>query len=753
MLRPLPFIDEEQVAIFWAPYSWTEEEFDFIRERIPVFESVGAYSNADVTLRGDAASTYLEAAVVSSELFDVLGVQPFLGRTFQHGHDRVGAEPVIVLSYGVWQQEFGADRDVVGRTVHVNGVPTTVLGVMPQGFYFPSIEMRAWLPLNLDPSARSYRSNSWLVLVGRTQSWATDAHARDGLARLGDALRERFTYSETSIKARTPVVTPIREYLVGDTRPAILLLMAAVSLLLVLACANVMALALTRGLDRVDEMAVRAALGAGRVRLSIQVLAETVLLGLVAGVLGVFLAAVSFEGLVASLPLDRGFRDMLSLDWTSLLVALGLGIAASTVISLAPIRALLRGLQLGPLLSDHRGSGLGVRRSRMQGILVFVEVFVGMVLCVSAVLLIRSVQNLRALDLGLDPDGVLAMDIALGEEEATPEERDQFMRGLVEAAEALPGVLSVGLTNRLPIRDGGWRGGITVEGGTEVEGGGRPSAYRRGVTPGLFDALGAEVVRGRGIESDDRLDTRRVAVINETFANRTWPGMDPVGRRIQFAWTRTAAEVVGVVRDLAVVGIVGETPMAVYHAWKQAMVGSGRAVLVLKSNLDPASLTAPVRRIVADLDSRAAVGVVETMDRVVERALVEPLRLRFFLTLFSLMGVLLGAVGVYGVVSYGLRLRQKELGIRMVLGASPRGLARWAVWNGMLPVIGGVVAGVVTFLALSRLMVRFVFEVSPSDPWSILMGAGFLLTAGALASLIPARRASRTNPAEVMRVE
>jgi hypothetical protein len=272
------------------------------------------------------------------------------------------------------------------------------------------------------------------------------------------------------------------------------------------------------------------------------------------------------------------------------------------------------------------------------------------------------------------------------------------------------------------------------------------------VTPDLFPTLGVQVVRGRGIAHSDLLETRKVAVINGTFARRAWPGEDPIGKRIQFAWSPVPAEVVGIVRDLCVVGVVGETPMAVYYAWDQAMAGFGTATLVLKSNLEPASLAASVRQAVANLDTRAAVGVVETMDQVVERALAEPLRLRFFFTLFAVLGLFLGAVGVYGVVSYGVRLRQKELGVRMVLGASPAGLVRWVVRNGMFPVFAGVVFGSIAFVVASRYLARFLFEVKPSDPRSVIIGAVVLLVAGAVAALIPAVRAGRTDPATTMRV-
>jgi predicted permease len=751
MLRPLPFSEEEKVQVFWAPYSWTGEEFDFMRDRVSVYEDLAAYSNADFTIKGDGAATYLEACLISSGLFDVLGAEPLLGRSFRAGEDRTGAEPVIVLSYGLWQQEFGGDREILGRSVHVNGESTTVIGVMPDGFFFPSHNMRAWLPLDLDPSASGYSRNAWLVMVGRVRDGATETQVRGDLAGLSRALRERFSYPENSVKGRVPVVTPIREDLLGNKKPAIILLVAAVGLIFVMASVNVMALVLTRGMERLDELMVRAALGAGRTRLGRQVLTETLLLGLAAGGLGVLFAVLSFDGLVANLPLDPGFRETLSLDWTSLLIGLGLAVVAGLVISLAPVLTLLRRLQPELLQGHRREAGSGGRPKRMLSTLVFAEVFFAVVLTVAAALLIRSVQNLRGLDPGLDPGGVLALDIVLGEQESTPEERDQFLRSVVETAEAIPGVLSAGLINRLPIRDGGWQGGISVEGGAELEEGSRANAFRRGVTPNAFRALGVQVVQGRGIEPGDRLETNRVAVINETFADRVWPGEDPIGKQVQFVWTRSPAEVVGVVRNLAVVGLVGETPMAVYYAWEQAMAGSGMATLVIKSDLPPTSLGSSVRQTLATLDPRAAVGVVETMDEVVERALAEPVRLRFFFTLFSVLGVLLGAVGVFGVVAYGVRLRRTELGVRIVLGASPSDLTRWVVRNGMLPVVGGVLFGVGASLVAAKAMGGFLFEIGPSDPTSIMVGAGTILIAGVLAASIPGIRAARTNPVETVR--
>jgi putative ABC transport system permease protein len=283
LLRPLPVEDEGRLVTFWSDYNWRGVEFDFVRDQVQAYEGVTAFSNSAFTLRDGGASTWFLATVASAEFFDVLGARPLLGRTFHDGEDRPGAERVMVLSHGLWQQEFGGDPSVVGRRVLLDGRQTTVVGVMPEGFYFPTPEMRAWVPLNLDPADAEYQGNGWLVLTGRLRADATEAEVRDDLTSLASALGERFRYPAAWDKTRNPYVTPLREYLLGDVRPAVLLLLGAVGLLLFMACANVAALILTRTGDRTAEMSVRAALGAGRSRLARQMLVESIVLGLAGG--------------------------------------------------------------------------------------------------------------------------------------------------------------------------------------------------------------------------------------------------------------------------------------------------------------------------------------------------------------------------------------------------------------------------------------------------------------------------------------
>lgn len=754
ILRPLPFEGEEQLVTFWSDYDWRGAEFDFVRERVQLFDRVATYSDGAGTFHSESGSRLLLHSIVSAELFDVLGTAPMLGRTFREGEDRPGAEPAIVLSHGMWERDFGSDREVLGRRVDLDGTLRTVVGVMPEGFFYPSPESEAWIPLDLDPAQRDYGSNGWLVIVGRLRDGATPMQIEAELGRLTAALGENWTYPEQWDRTRDPYLTPMREYLVGDVRPVLLLLLAAVGLVLLMSCANVAALLVTRTADRAGDMAVRAALGAARLRLARQILTESVLLGVVGGIAGVVLAVAAFDLLVASLPLPRALDQTLGMDWTALAAGFALAIVAGGAVSLGPMHRLLRGdFEAGSFGSRSAGGTTSRDRNGLQRLLVTSQVLMAVVLATGASLLIRTVDELQAIDWGLDPQGVLTADVMLSET-GDPAVRPLFYDNLLDRVSALPGVESVGMINRIPVRDGGWQGPVNLADRPELTGQQRPGAYYRPVSPTTFETLGIEVVEGRGFTPADTRDAPAVAIVNQAFARAHFGGESAVGRFFdRTSFVSRPLEIVGVIRDVAVDDLIGAVPPAVYYPWDQTLAESAYGILTVRSSLDLESLTQPIRDIVRELDPRATLGRVETMQSVVDNAMSEPLRLRFFLGLFSLLGIVLGTVGVYGVASFAVQRRQAEFGIRLALGATPRRLMGDVVQSGMLPVVRGVIVGSAVAFLGSTLLAGFLFGVEPTDPLSLGAAAVALLVTGCGASFLPAWRASATDPAVSLRSE
>ncbi len=754
LIRPLPVVQEDRLHVFWSDYNWRGVEFDYLKDRTRAFEGLAAYSVDAFPLRSDAGSTLMLTGVVSAELFDLLGTRPLLGRTFARGEDRPGAEPVAVVSWGMWQQELGGDPGVLGRRIVLGGVSTTIVGVMPRGFYFPAPDVRLWQPLDLDPASDQYQNNGWLVLIGRAKAGFTDAQVAGEIKTLAASLGERFTYPAAWDKTKDAYSAPLRQYLLGDVRPALLLLLGAVSLLLLMACVNAAALILARTTDRTSEIVLRTALGAGRGRLARQILVESVTLSLLAGVAGALLSIALFRTMVASLPLQNGFGAAVSMDWTTFAAAFGLAMLVGLAVSAIPIRHLLLGRLSG--VSGERGDSVAKGGAgRAHAVLVAAEVTLAVLLVTGATLLIRSVSRLYALDPGFDAKGVVTVDVMTSTEDMDAQTRRAFFRELLDRSARLPDVQSVGYTNRLPVRDGGWQGTIAVEGRPDLEGAARPNSLYRVGTPDYFRTLGMDIKAGRGIEPGDRTGGLEVALVSESFARKMWPGQDPLGRRINtgFAGASRWLTIVGVVEETRMFKMTGENPIVYFVPWEQTRDPGEGQILVLRTTSEAAAVIAGVRSLVRELDSRVAIARPGTMEEMVETALAEPLRLRFYLMLFGGLALVLGTVGVYGVVSYSVARRRGEFGIRMALGAAPGKVLGHVIARGMLPVAVGVGLGVAGSIALSRVLGRFLYEIAPTDPASLATAGAALLAAGVLAALVPAWRAGKVSPVEALRAE
>lgn len=747
LVRPLPFRDDT-LSVFWSDYNWRGAEYDYVREGSIAFDQIAAFTAFGEPFRTTpgGSSQMLPYVPASANLFEALGVQPALGRGFQPGEDRPGAEQVIVISHGLWQQDLGGVPDVIGRQLIVGGQPVTIVGVMPPGFYFPTPEFRAWRPLTFDPADPVYQGRGWLSLIGASKQGTGRAEMASELQRLTRMLGERFTYPAAWDKTKNASMMSVREYLFGKVRDPLLLLMGAVAMLLLIASANAAALILARTTDRSGELAVRLALGASHGRVARQIVTESIALAAIAAATGALVATAGFKTLVASLPLQFEFDSVVNLGWQAFAAAFVLALLVGLGVSIAPVRQVLRG-RLD--LRERSDDGLRSRTHRVHAGLILSQVTLAVMLVAGASLLIRSVERIRDIDTGFDARGVVTLDVV--REPGAPGGDGAFVRSVLERVEAMPGVVSAGFTNRLPVRDGGWQGSVNIEGRPDLAGTQQPNSLVRVATPNYLRTLGIDVKVGRGVTEADRADGALVALVSESFAKRIWPDESAIGKRIAL-WGAEGPwrTIVGVVEETRMTSIMGETPLTLFVPHSQ--FGNSN-VLVVRTSTDPASTLSAVRAVVAGIDRNAAITRAGTMDAVVDTALAEPLRLRFFLELLASLALLLGTVGVYGVVSYAVARRRAEFGIRMALGAAPAQVLALVVRTGMLPVVLGAAAGVAASVGLARVVRGFLYETSPTDALSLIASATTVLIAGVVAAAIPAWRAGRVSPTESLRSE
>lgn len=657
-----------------------------------------------------------------------------------------------MLSDGLWRDEFGADPQVLGRSVRMNGEPRVVIGVMPRSFYFPSPQARYWIPLTLDPDAADFSGNHWLHLVGRLTPGA-DASDPGVLAPITAALRERFDYPERWDKTRNASAEPIRRRLLGDQRPALLLLLGVVGVILVMACTNVAALLLGRTADRRPELAVRAALGASRARLARQLVSESLLIGVLAGGLGAGLAMVGFRALVARLPLDPSLIDRLSIDWSLLAVALALALTTGTLIGAAPLIGVMRGRLRNALGSrSDSGGGGGLGRARLQSGLVVTQVAAALILVAGASILARSLARMHAVDVGFNPQRVLAVDVFAGTGDLDKEERRRFFEDAARRLAELPGVVSAAAVNRLPVRDGGFTSGAAPV-DRELEGD-APAVWWRVVTPDYHRTMGIRLLRGRALSDRDRSDGPQVAVINQMAARLLWPDEDPIGRRyVQGIDVDEPITVVGVVADVRLAGVRDPPLPVAYRPYDQASLVLSQSVMVIKTRGDPGAIAGPARDLIQRLNPAVAVPRMASLEQILRGSIADSWRIAVFVALFAALALVLGAIGVYGVVSYGVVRRRREFGVRLALGSSPGQLVRGVLGRGLVHAGIGLALGLAGLAALARLLRPFVFHTATLDPLSIAVAAAVLVGTALMASWVPARRAAAVDPGDALRAE
>jgi predicted permease len=744
LLEPLPVRDEKRIAAFWFDGNWSERKFLAVRPEMDAFQSVAAYYGDGVTLRvGHAPARLLESVAGSAELFDVLGSRPLLGSGFRRGDDRVGAEPVVVISHSLWR-ELGARPSIVGERLELSGKARTVIGVMPEGFWFPNPKVRLWYCHEMNPAT----DNGIYGLVGRMAPGKRIEAMGPQLRTITRVLGERFDFPAEWDLTKDAALTPLRERLLGNVRAPVVALLVAVGMILLVACVNVAALMLGQLDSRGGEMAMRSALGAGRRRLLQQLAVESICIGALAGLLGAALAMLGFPLLSRALPLGA-LAEAARVDWTLFGAAIAVALVASTLIALAPGMTLAQH-DLRGSLARTRTDGIGGRGGRLEHGLVVGQVALVLLLAAGSALLIRSVENRRAIDPGVDVDGVAVLDVML------PESIDSartppLLRELVASLAALPGVESAAATQRLPLRGSSDNWGIRVEGRPELQ---ETTTAFRTVTPEYFHAMRIRLESGRLLLDTDRVAgaTEGVVVVNEALARKFFPGRDPIGQRIAFQrdrWDR----IVGVVDDVAEADLSPDPVPARYSLYEQVpwLSSSNSLVLRLRPGVDAEAILEPARRVVQEIAPAVAVYEQTTMRRVFSQAVGPALQVMALLSLLAGLALVLGAIGIYGVISHFATRRKRDWSIHMVLGMRPASIVGTIVGRGGALIGAGLALGLVAFMAAARLLASFLYGVGAADPLALAGAAGMLVVTGLVAAAVPARRASRVDPAVVLR--
>ncbi|HEX4440655.1 MAG TPA: ABC transporter permease [Thermoanaerobaculia bacterium] len=763
LLRPLPYREPGRLAVILHRRFNPTAPANFLdwRRTSRAFADMGAVESWTPNLSGAGDSESVPALRVTAGLLPMVGTPPHLGRLFLPGEDQPGRDRVAILGDGLWRRRFGADPGVVGRTIALNGEKYEIVGVMPRGFDFPVFWARGrelWVPLAFGERVSS-RTGFSLRVFGRLASGATMAGARAEIASITGELEKRFPGTNRDV-----TVTPLTEAVVGDVRPALLVLTGAVGLLLLIGCANVAHMLLARAAARTREVALRNALGATRSRLIRQLLTESVVLSAASGAVGVTLAAAAVRGLTALAPAFLPRVESVSLDPAVLAFGVALALVTGAAFGLVPALQTSRGDVAAALREGERGSSAGSRVCRLRSILVSSEFALAIVLLVGAGLLARSFLGLHRIDPGFDPEGALTATVSVaGTADADPGRRGAFYERLLDSSRAVPGVTAAGMINHLPLAGDIWGFPYDVEGRPPAPPGDASFATYRVVMPGYFAAMRIPLRAGRDFTPADRLGAPGAAIVNESFARREWPGQSAVGKRVTFdeedgrpLW-RT---VVGVAPDVVRGSWTAKPEPEAYMPYLQERSYLERPgspfqymTLVVRGSGDPASLAAPLRRAVAALDPSATVSDVQSLRRVVGEATADT---RFYLVLFGIFAAsaaALAGIGIFGVVSYAVSRRTREFGIRMALGAGRGELVAMVLAESMRVALAGSAAGIAGALALTGLMRGLLYGVEARDPVTIV-GVALLLAAIALvASWLPARRASRIDPRTALQAE
>ena len=763
LLRPLPFKHPEQLVMLWENAAHlgfpkdTPSPANFLdwQKQGQSFSGMAAMVERSFNLTGVGEPERLEGRRVSANLFDLLGVPALLGRSFVADDDRPGTH-VVLLSHALWQRRFGSDPSVIGRALTLNGENYTVVGIMPPFVQLPGYSTRndqLWVPIAFPQEEASQRGNHFLEVIARLKPGMTLKQAQVEMETIAARLAQQYPDYN---KRRGAVVVPLHEQIVGDIKPALLILLGAVGFVLLIACANVANLLLARAAARQKEIALRLALGASRSRLTRQFLTESVLLAMFGAGLGLLLALAGIRILGTFIPSSISQVQGISIDGTVLIFTGLVAVLTGIAFGLAPA---IQGSHLNlndTLKESGRDSAGGVKGHRARGLLVIGEVAISFVLLIGAGLLINSFLHLRKLDPGFRADHLLTMKVDLSEVKYPDRDhRSVFFDEVIRRVRALPGVQSAAVAGNLPLTYDGDSMAIGVEGLPDPPPDQQPDVIYRVIGPGYFGTMGIPIVRGRDFTDQDKGDSKDMVVISEKTAQHFWPGEDPIGKRLKpgsSASSRPWQEVIGVVKDVRQNDLIAPTKMQMYFNYRQLKNIPANA-LVVRTSIEPMSLAGSVRNAIWSVDKDQAVADIDTMDHIVAQAVARQRFSMFLLGFFATVALVLASVGIYGVMSYSVAQRTREIGIRMALGARRGDVLQMTVKEGLKLVGAGMLLGVGAAFILTRVMATLLFGISATDPITFVGISVVLLAVAILASYIPALRATKVDPIIALRAQ